>query len=426
MAAAIYFYHNQRIELCVRHQQIHPLAVNRRMNASIRVYDNFAQGDLRQYPLLALPCPHHIPCGGIGGLLVGIADRFFLVAVFPGNAQIFFRPLPHKIIALRFALFPCLFAHANQTQHQKENYPANYHAAIHKSSRLFIYKFRHDYSRLVCKRQHIAPPRGAPYTAAFSHNTATTMHSIPAKLAALAQQEHLHLLLAVESGSRVWGFASPDSDYDVRVLYIRPPAHYLCIDEGRDTLEFIEDEWFDVGGWDIRKALRLLRKSNAVLLEWLRSPVVYAADSAFVRELNALAPQYAQAAPLLHHYRGIARNALGAMDLHGEIRLKKWFYVLRPLFAARWAVQRGGIPPMTLAELMDGLPPAAVAEIRDLVAPKSGKGEDYRHRLSPALIALTETLAAEVAALTAPAAQPVATAPLDALFRATLQRVYPC
>ena len=252
------------------------------------------------------------------------------------------------------------------------------------------------------------------------------MPPIPAKLATLTQQENLHFLLAVESGSRAWGFASPDSDYDVRALYIRPSAHYLAIDEGKDTFEFIEDEWFDVGAWDIRKALRLLRKSNAVLLEWLRSPVVYAADSAFVRDLNTLAPQYAQAAPLLHHYRGIARNALGAMDLHGEIRLKKWFYVLRPLLAARWAVQRGGIPPMTLAELMADLPPAAVAEIRDLVALKSGQAENYRHRLSASLIALTKTLAAEVAALTAPAPPAPATAPLDVLFRTTLQRVYPC
>ena len=175
------------------------------------------------------------------------------------------------------------------------------------------------------------------------------MPPIPAKLATLAQQENLHFLLAVESGSRAWGFASPDSDYDVRALYIRPSAHYLAIDEGKDTFEFIEDEWFDVGAWDIRKALRLLRKSNAVLLEWLRSPVVYAADSAFVRDLNTLAPQYAQAAPLLHHYRGIARNALGAMDLHGEIRLKKWFYVLRPL-PPRCTAQR--------APLMDALRPA--------------------------------------------------------------------
>ena len=252
------------------------------------------------------------------------------------------------------------------------------------------------------------------------------MQTIPAKLAALAAQENLHILLAVESGSRAWGFASPDSDYDVRILYIRPWAHYLRIDEDKDSLEFIENDWFDVGGWDIRKALRLLRKSNAVLLEWLRSPIVYAADSAFLRDLNIIVPYYAHAAPLLHHYYGIARNALKSLDLHDEIRLKKWFYVLRPLLAARWAVQRGGVPPMTLTELMADLPPAAVSEINDLVALKSEKDERYRHRLSPSLIALTETLVAEVAALSAPAAPKGETELLDVLFRNTLQRVYPC
>lgn len=146
--------------------------------------------------------------------------------------------------------------------------------------------------------------------------------SIQTKLHQIATSEPLHLLLAVESGSRTWGFPSPDSDYDVRAIYIRQPESYLCIDEPKDTFEYIENQWFDVGGWDIRKALRLLRKSNAVLLEWLRSPIVYAQDDEFVHALAELAPQYAQTAPLLHHYRGIARNALSNMDLHGEIRLK--------------------------------------------------------------------------------------------------------
>ena len=99
------------------------------------------------------------------------------------------------------------------------------------------------------------------------------MPPIPAKLATLTQQENLHFLLAVERGSRAWGFASPDSDYDVRALYIRPSAHYLAIDEGKDTFEFIEDEWFDVGAWDIRKALRLCCKqqqccSNGCARRW--------------------------------------------------------------------------------------------------------------------------------------------------------------
>ena len=81
--------------------------------------------------------------------------------------------------------------------------------------------------------------------------------SIQTKLHQIATSEPLHLLLAVESGSRAWGFPSPDSDYDVRAIYIKQPENYLCIDEQKDTFEYIENQWFDVGGWDIRKALRL-------------------------------------------------------------------------------------------------------------------------------------------------------------------------
>ena len=248
--------------------------------------------------------------------------------------------------------------------------------------------------------------------------------SIQTKLHQIATSEPLHLLLTVESGSRAWGFPSPDSDYDVRAIYIKQPENYLCIDEQKDTFEYIENQWFDVGGWDIRKALRLLRKSNAVLLEWLRSPIVYAQDDEFICALAELAPQYAQAAPLLHHYRGIARNALSAMDLHSAIRLKKWFYVLRPLLAARWAVQRGGIPPMTLAELSDGLPAAVQSEIRELVALKAERDESHCHTLSGSLKRLTLDLADETAALEAPAPVAMPSEPLDELFRATLRRVW--
>ena len=248
--------------------------------------------------------------------------------------------------------------------------------------------------------------------------------SIQTKLHQIATSEPLHLLLAVESGSRAWGFPSPDSDYDVRAIYIKQPENYLCIDEQKDTFEYIENQWFDVGGWDIRKALRLLRKSNAVLLEWLRSPIVYAQDDEFVHALAELVPQYAQAAPLLHHYRGIARNALSAMDLDNEIRLKKWFYVIRPLLAARWTAQRGGIPPMTLVELLDSVPNAIVQEITDLIAHKAEQDESYRHTLSGSLKRFTRDSADETTALQASAPVAMPSEPLDELFRATLRRVW--
>lgn len=249
--------------------------------------------------------------------------------------------------------------------------------------------------------------------------------SIQTKLHQIATSEPLHLLLAVESGSRAWGFPSPDSDYDVRAIYIKQPENYLCIDEQKDTFEYIENQWFDVGGWDIRKALRLLRKSNAVLLEWLRSPIVYTQDEAFTDHLNELAPQYVQAAALLHHYRGIAGNALKAMDLTQPIKLKKWFYVLRPLLAARWAVKQGGIPPMTLVELMNEWQTDCATQITDLVALKAEQNESYLHTLSPELQKLTVDLYNEVSALSATAAEPADSGPLNELFRSTLATIYP-
>lgn len=242
------------------------------------------------------------------------------------------------------------------------------------------------------------------------------------KLNDIAQSEPLHFLHVAESGSRAWGFPSPDSDYDVRAIYIRPAAHYLSIDDHKDTFEFIENQWFDVGGWDIRKALKLLRKSNPVLLEWLRSPIVYMQDIDFIVQLNALLPEYVQAAPMLHHYRGIAHKALSELDLDGEIRLKKWFYVLRPLLAARWAVLHGGVPPMVLHDLMRDWQPEHHAEILDLIALKSERDEQYRHTLSPTLRQLTRQLWDEVAQLSPPPTHSPRTEPLDELFRATLQR----
>ena len=112
------------------------------------------------------------------------------------------------------------------------------------------------------------------------------------------------------------------------------------------------------------------------------------------------------------------------MDLHGEIRLKKWFYVLRPLLAARWVAQRGGIPPMTLAELSDGVPTAITQEIHDLIALKAKQDESYRHTLSGSLKRFTLDLADETAALEAPAPVAMPSEPLDELFRATLRRVW--
>src|SRR6056297_3590984 len=107
---------------------------------------------------------------------------------------------------------------------------------------------------------------------------------IQSRLEALEQQENIHIALAVESGSRAWGFASSDSDYDVRFVYLRPTNWYLSIDleRRRDVIEQPIIDEYDVGGWDLRKALQLLRKCNPPLLEWLNSPIVYRSDEQLI------------------------------------------------------------------------------------------------------------------------------------------------
>ncbi|MBS4161445.1 nucleotidyltransferase domain-containing protein, partial [Klebsiella pneumoniae] len=95
------------------------------------------------------------------------------------------------------------------------------------------------------------------------------------ELANIENMNHVKILFAVESGSRAWGFPSQDSDYDVRFIYVHQKDWYLSIDEKRDVIERPIHESLDISGWELTKALRLFRKSNPPLLEWLSSEMVY-------------------------------------------------------------------------------------------------------------------------------------------------------
>ena len=159
-----------------------------------------------------------------------------------------------------------------------------------------------------------------------------------AALVGVERAEGVRVLLAVESGSQAWGFASRDSDYDVRFVYLRPLADYLSVAPGRDVVEQPVEELLDLSGWDVRKALGLLARSNAVALEWLASPVVYRHDPAAVELLSAVARAAAHPPVLAYHYDRLARHAWQAGT--GEVRLKSYFYALRPALALRWLRER--------------------------------------------------------------------------------------
>lgn len=200
------------------------------------------------------------------------------------------------------------------------------------------------------------------------------------KLDRIAREEGVRILLAVESGSRAWGFHSPDSDYDVRFLYARPVSNYLALQPVRDVIERpIDADDLDVGGWDLSKALKLVSRGNAVVSEWLSSPIVYAEDPAFRPLFEPLARDWQNLHGDVAHYYGLARRQWGGfIEGRAEVRLKKYFYVIRPAVTLHWLREgQVGTPPMNLPRLLEDvrLPEATAQALADLQARKQAAGE---------------------------------------------------
>mgnify|MGYP000947514495 FL=1 len=247
--------------------------------------------------------------------------------------------------------------------------------------------------------------------------------AVAAELERMERAEDVRVLLAVESGSRAWGFASPDSDFDVRFVYVRPVEHYLRLEPARDVLEWRVDEVLDVDGWDANKTLRLLRGSNPSLFEWLASPIVYAEDPVFavVRELAADCFSPVASA---HHYLSMGRNHLAA--LAGEtVRLKKCLYTMRAILAARWVVAERAPAPMLLRDLVDaGLEEPMRGLAAELLEAKTAGGE--RGEL-PRIAALNAWAAGALAQVTGALAdvEPPTPVPWERLDEAFLALVGP-
>ncbi|MDR0232204.1 MAG: nucleotidyltransferase domain-containing protein [Dysgonamonadaceae bacterium] len=176
---------------------------------------------------------------------------------------------------------------------------------------------------------------------------------IKKELFRLEQQHEIKILYAVESGSRAWGFASTDSDWDVRYIYIHKLDWYLNIDDKKDNQEEILPNDIDLAGWELKKALRLFRKSNPPLLEWLRSPIVYLQQFSATDKLRELVKEYFNPKSCLHHYLHMAESNFKVYLQKDTVRVKKYFYVLRPILACEWIRQNDSMPPMEFQILLD-------------------------------------------------------------------------
>ncbi|MCW7467944.1 nucleotidyltransferase domain-containing protein [Leptospira kanakyensis] len=176
---------------------------------------------------------------------------------------------------------------------------------------------------------------------------------IETKLALIEIEFNVEILFAIESGSRAWGFESLDSDYDVRFIYKHQTDWYLSVLPERDVIEIPIQELMDYSGWDLKKAFFLMNKSNPVLFEWLRSPIIYKKNEEFYKIFFEISKEYFSPIETVYHYLKMASRNYREYLRKETVKVKKYFYVLRPLLACHWVEQKQSSPPMEFEVLLN-------------------------------------------------------------------------
>lgn len=235
------------------------------------------------------------------------------------------------------------------------------------------------------------------------------MQKITEKLIQLEKDFGIEILFAVESGSRAWGFESPDSDWDIRFIYKRPLTWYLSVHERRDVVEqMFKAENFDFSGWDLKKVLYQIHRGNPALFEWFDSPIVYRSNEQFQLEMNKLQAKYFNPRSAIYHYLHMAIGNYRTYLKTDMVKLKKYFYVIRPLLACEWIERRNTMPPTKFSTLIGDeiecsrdFPHDSVQKLRDLKQRSSELGEGTRIEVINEWIANRIEHFAEIARTTA-------------------------
>jgi predicted nucleotidyltransferase len=222
------------------------------------------------------------------------------------------------------------------------------------------------------------------------------IEEIKKELARLEEQHEIKILLAVESGSRAWGFASTDSDWDVRYIYVHKLDWYLRIDQCKDSQEEILPNDIDLSGWELRKALGLFRKSNPPMLEWLRSPIVYLEQFSTADHLRELSEKYFNPRSCMYHYLSMAKGNFNEFLKDRDlVKIKKYFYVLRPVLACDWIENEKSFPPMEFDRLVESqVKDADVRSAIDNLLVRKMAGEELREE--PRIDVLNDLLAEKI------------------------------
>lgn len=204
---------------------------------------------------------------------------------------------------------------------------------------------------------------------------------ILAKIRQLEADNHIRVLLAVESGSRSWGFPSPDSDYDVRLVYVHVPEWYYGVSRQRDTMEYMSDDrLFDLSGWELRKTLQLMAKTNCSLSDWLFSDETYYMDPDFVKDIREVHDLYYNPLAATYHFASMAKNLHGVVDSAEEIPIKRFLYFMRAVLCAEYILLNACHPPINFIKMTEAMDISEdiKSQLRQLIEDKSRIDERCR------------------------------------------------
>jgi uncharacterized protein len=210
-------------------------------------------------------------------------------------------------------------------------------------------------------------------------------------LTQLSQEKDIEILYACETGSRAWGFPSPDSDYDIRFIYMHKRDWYLKLNEQKDTIEQMVGD-FDVTGWDVRKCLHLLKKSNVPLIERFQSPIEYMSNAGFRDKFKNLIEQYYSPIAVFYHHNSLATNFWEDLKDKEEIKLKSFFYLVRSLLSCNWIINDDTVLPMEIEGLFKYIDDDLKDRFRELIKLKATVGEKYLHKADADLFKWIKTM----------------------------------
>lgn len=198
------------------------------------------------------------------------------------------------------------------------------------------------------------------------------------ELGSIEKEYSVKIILACESGSRAWGFPSNDSDFDVRFIYVNKNDWYLTIGEKRDVIEIPIDGDLDINGWDLRKFLQLMRKSNSPLLEWLSSPIQYLVWNKAFERLLSLSKVAFMPETSCRHYLSLAAKSIEKLEDSEKVRLKEYMYAIRPILCCEWIVKNIEQPPMHIADLLAEI--KIDSQVKDMVMALIEKKKEHSEK----------------------------------------------